>query len=346
MRKKRNGIGERVTLANVAEIAGVSAITVSRALRNPEIVSQEVRERILKVVDEIGYVPDMAARSLASRDSGLITVLVPSMTSYIFSDVMRGIEARVGEDDFSLHYANSMLNQDEEARHLKHIAGLRPVGLLIANVPGEKDNSEHMRRLGCPVVQVQDISSEPFDMAIGVDHSKAAAVATRHLLDCGYKRIGVLGRFFGVRGERRHVAYRQEMENAGAYDADLIQATPAPFTVQSGSMLMTELLDRVGSVDAVICQSDELALGALFECQRRGIRVPEEMGICGFNDLEFASVSVPPLTTVRVPRFDVGYQAADMLLKAYYGRYSGPAKRELDCELMVRGSTAKIDRNS
>ncbi|WP_249116740.1 LacI family DNA-binding transcriptional regulator [Ciceribacter sp. L1K23] len=330
----------RVTLGDVAKAAGVSPITVSRALRNPDMVSAELRERVMSFVEQMGYVPDIAAQALASRRSQLIAVLVPAMTNYVFSEVMNGIEARVRPTDFRLLYANSHFDPCEEARHLKLFLGQRPIGVIIAGVDGPQDNSALLSRMGCPVVQIQEIRETALDMAIGFSHFDAAAAATHHLVECGYRRIALLGGNLGVRGERRLLGYRSELERHGIFDPALVRGSAVFEGVGAGAELFRDLLERVPDVDAVLCQTDDLALGVLFECQRQGRRVPDDIGVCGFNDLEFAQGCVPPLTTVQVPRYDMGYRAADMVIAARSG--ARPESRvDVGFQIMVRGSTKK-----
>lgn len=328
-----------MTLSDVAAAAGVSSITVSRALRSPEIVSPPLRETILRLVDEMGYVPDFAARALASKNSGTFAVLVPSMAEYLFMSVMSGIEERVRTSEFRIQYANSHMDAEEEMRQLKQFLGQNPAGIIVSDIERHESSMELLKRVGCPIVQIMDISLPPIDMGVGINHYEGGRAATEHLLSCGYRRIGLIGNFGSHRAQRRLQAFREVLAPLGLFDPARVVTEDGPSSMQSGAMLMARLLDTVADVDAVFCRGDDIALGALFECQRRGIRVPEDLGICGYSDLSFAGVAVPSLTTIELPRFEMGYTAVDMLIDREAGKRGVPATVDLGFRLVVRGST-------
>ncbi|MFN7024230.1 MAG: LacI family DNA-binding transcriptional regulator [Pseudorhizobium sp.] len=329
---------ERVTLADVATSLGVSPITVSRALREPEKVSEALRERILARVEELGYVPDLAARALASRHSGVIGVLAPALTSHAHLGIMRGIEERVRTSDLRIQYASSRYDPEEEYRQIHLFLSQHPAGILLSGLQERDGTSEMLAKAPCPVVQIVDLHLTRSGMAVGINHCEAAASAVRHLVRCGYRRIGLIGGTRDVRSERRQEGYCLAMQEAGLADTKLVASDDAPTSVQLGCQLLQRLKQQASDLDCVFCQNDDLALGALFEAQRLSLQVPQ-FGICGYNDLGFARYSHPALTTVRVPRFEMGYRAIDLLIRVMNGEQPPTAPIELGFELIERGTT-------
>ncbi|MGO4439134.1 LacI family DNA-binding transcriptional regulator [Rhizobium sp. RAF56] len=326
-------------LRDVAERAGVSPITVSRALRNPGIVSEELRETVLRIVEEMGYTPDLAARALASRHSGVVGVLTPMLSQQVFAGTMRGIEDRMRKTDLYLQYANTAYRADDELWQTRAFLAHNPAGIIIAGAERYAELEPIIARAPCPVVHIIDVSQEPDTLAVGISHKEAAVQAVGFMLSRGYRRIAMIGGRVNLRARLRIEGYSQAMHEAGLFDEALILHDAANTGVSRGARLVGELLDRVPDLDGVFCQNDDVALGALFECQRRGIRVPEDFGVCGFNDLEFAAAVQPALTTVNVPRHSIGFQAADMLMRAIEG--SGPPEPKLELSFTVtpRGTT-------
>lgn len=194
----------------------------------------------------------------------------------------------------------------------------------------------------CPVVQIVDLNLLPSGIAVGINHREAAETATRHLLACGYRRIGLIGGSRDLRAQRRHDGYALAMQEAGLYDPGLVMTEHKQTSMQLGCDLFKRLLETAPDVDAVFCQNDDLALGALFEAQRAGLRVPDDFGICGYNDLDFALCAEPRLTTVRVPRFQMGYQAADLIVRAINDECLPSRVIQLPFNLIQRGSTRPI----
>lgn len=340
--RQRRDRQEKVTLQDIAKAAGVSAITVSRALREPQKVSETLRDDILRRVSEMGYVPDLAARALASRHNGIICVLTPVLGSYNFLSVMRGIEQRAQNTDFRIQYATSLNDVGEELYQLNLLVSQNPSGIIVVGIE-DNDNIAHaLRRARCPVVQIRGIGPHPVDMSIGIDHHAAAAAAARHLLDAGYRRIGLIGGWMDARAKSRLAGYRQVMEEAGLYDPALTVSEDVPSSVHLGCKLLLRLLEKAPDTDAVFCQNDDVALGVIFECQRRGISIPDDFGVCGFNDLDFAAVTEPPLTTIRVPRFEIGYRATDMVIRRASGEEIASQVVDLDFKLITRQSTRRI----
>jgi LacI family gluconate utilization system Gnt-I transcriptional repressor len=332
--------GGRPTIADVARLAGVSAITVSRALREPDRVSAELRRQIGAAVAELGYVPDPNARALASARADVIGVLVPSLTNNVFAEVVRGIYDGLADRRFQIQMGNTHYSGLEEERLLQVFLGQRPSALIVAG----RDQTPAARNLlagaGCPVVQIMDIDDEPLDMMIGFSHVEGGRIATEHMIARGYRRIGFVGARMDPRSQRRLAGYRAGMEAAGLYDPRLVTTTPIPSSVSMGGELLRDALARVPTLDAVFCNNDDLALGVLFECQRAAIDVPRRIGICGFNDLEMMRVAFPPLTSIRTHRYDIGRRAVGMVLARLAGEDAGPALVDVGFDLKVRESTA------
>lgn len=319
-RGKRPGHG-KVRLQDVAQRAGVSSITVSRVLRDPGKVSEALRKEILTIIGEMGYVPDMAARTLASGSGELIGVLAPTLSQAMFQSVMRGIEERVRNTVYRIQYANSHYDPVQEQEQLRLFSAQHPAGLIIAGLEERSDMAHLSKIVSCPVVQVIDINVSGSHMSVGSNHRAGAAAAVQHMIECGYRRIALVGGANDIRMRLRREGYIEVMTAAGLHDTALIVSEDAPPSVQLGCRLLRRLLDKAPDADAVLCQDDTVALGVIFECRRLGIAIPGDFGVCGFNDLDFAASVEPPMTTVRIPRFEIGYRAADMLIRLDNGEH-------------------------
>lgn len=333
--------GGRPTIADVARRAGVSAITVSRALREPERVSQDLRKQIQKAVKELGYVPDPNARALASAQAEVFGVLVPSLTNNVFAEVVRGIYDSLSDGPYRIQLGNTHYSGIEEERLLQLFLGQRPAALIVSGV----DQTSTARRLlegaGCPVVQIMEMDAEPVDMLVGFSHFDGGRVATQHMIDAGYRRVGFLGARMDPRSQRRLAGYRAAMEAAGLFDPRLITTTPVPSSVSLGRDLFREALAKMPTLDAVFCNNDDIALGVLFECHRAAIDVPRQIGITGFNDLDMMHVAFPSVTSVRTPRYEIGCRAVSMALAELRGEKPEQRIVDLGFDLIARESTAR-----
>ncbi|HXH02561.1 MAG TPA: LacI family DNA-binding transcriptional regulator [Candidatus Competibacteraceae bacterium] len=340
-RKPRTRTPGQVTIAEVAAKAGVSAITVSRALQTPERVSAELRARIEQVVRELGYVPNRAARTLASARSHTVVVLVPSLSNTVFIDTLNGIYDVLRPQGYQLLIGNTHYSPAEEERLLTTYRAYNPDGFLITG----GDHSSATRRLlaesGTPTVYMMELDEEhagPHDLCVGLSQKEAAQTMTRYLLERGYRRIAFLAAQLDPRTLQRREGYRQVLRAAGRYDPAREVAVPDPSTVGLGAELLDRLLRQAPDCDAVFCCNDDLAQGALFQCQRRGLRVPGQLAIAGFNDLAASAWTVPSITTIATPRYAIGHEAARMLLEAIAGHTPSRTRLDLGFTLMARES--------
>jgi LacI family gluconate utilization system Gnt-I transcriptional repressor len=325
----------------VAAKAGVGAITVSRALREPERVSPELRRQIMAVVDELGYVPDRNARALASARADVIGVLVPSLTNNVFAEVVRGIYDGLDRSHLQVQIGNTHYSEQAEENLLRIFLSQRPSALIVSGIDQDRAARALLESADCPVVQIMEIGPEPVDMMIGFSHYEGGKAATRHLLDAGYRRIAFIGARMDPRSQRRLAGYRAAMEEAGLFDQRLVTTTLRPSSVSTGGELFGEALAKVPALDAAFCNNDDMALGALFECHRRGRRVPGEIGIAGFNDLEMMQVAYPSVTSLRTYRYEMGRSAIAMALAAIAGARPAEPVVDLGFELIVRESTRR-----
>lgn len=339
--KSRRASG-RPTLSDVADLAGVGSITVSRALRDPSRVSPELRERIDAAVKQLGYVLNPNARALASVRSDVIGVLIPSMTNNVFADVLRGIHDGLGGSHMQIQFGNTHYSAAEEERLLRVFLSQHPSALIVSGIDQSPGARLLLENAGCPVVQIMEVGDDPVDMMIGFSHYDGGKAVTRHMIETGRRRIAFLGARMDPRSGRRLAGYSDAMRDAGLFDESLVKTTPQPSSVTMGTKLFEDALARVPDLDGVVCNNDDLALGVLFACHRDGIEVPGRVGIAGFNDHEMMAAAYPPITSIRTPRYEIGRQAVVMALAEVAGEAIPERILDLGFELKVRQSTASF----
>lgn len=340
MARSQKVISGRVTLSDVAARAGVSAVTASRVLRKPEMVSPELRDRVTAAVRQLAYVPNQLASALASSRTGRIGVIVPSLTNSVFNDYLQAFHDVFIPADIEVLVINSQYMPGREEKAILTMLGQFPEAIFLAGIGQTPHARRSLKQAGIPVVQTMEMAPTPIDINIGLSQRDAGYAATRHLLDLGHRHIGQISAPLDSRSLTRIDGYNQALSEFGA-DPKVV-AVDQPSSVSSGGPLFSELLGRWPSITAVFCGNDNLALGALFECQRRGIRVPEDMSIIGFNDLEISACSHPSLSSIATPRYEIARLAGEMILDIIRGNGKWPAQRKIDLgfRLVARESTA------
>ena len=335
----------RATLSDVARHAGVSPVTVSRAIRHPEMVSDELRKRIDEAVLKLNYIPNHLASALASTRTQIVGVIVPSLTNGVFDDYLGAIQDVLNPAGFQVLVLNVRYSETEEEKAIETLMGYHPEAMIVAGVDQTERSRMLLRNSGVPVVQTMDITDDPIDLNIGLDHGEAGAAAVRFLHAQGHRKIAHLTARGDPRARRRHAGYERQMKEYGLPTEGLVGTTPRISDVTIGGRLFGEVLARHPNVTAVFTCNDDLALGTLFECQRRGIDVPGSVAIIGFNDLDFAVAAVPPLTSVSTARHEMGTWAARAILEIIRGGGKRPKQATVDVgfSIKARGSTGAIE---
>ena len=336
---KRRRTSGRVRLADVAHAAGVSPITASRVLRAPDTVHPDTRERVLQAVQRLGYVPDLAARTLASAQSNLVVVLVPMLSNALFVDLLEAAHAALFERGYSLMIGVTHYSPAEEETLLRTYLSHRPAGLLLTGLDQTPQTQALLQGSGCPWIHVMELAQRHDRHCVGFSQQAAAAAMTEHLIDQGHRRIAFAAAQLDPRTLQRLAGWRATLQAHGLHDPALERLDPAPSSVPLGARMLESLHSNTQRrPDAIFFCNDDLAQGALLAAQRLGLRVPEHLAIAGFNDLAGSADMVPPLTTVRTPRREIGHVAAQRLLALMEGQAVEPGDVDLGFEVVVRGS--------
>lgn len=336
--RKRRSTG-RITLDAVAAEAGVSRITASRALRGERSVAAGLVERVQAAAAQLGYIPDPAARALASARSNTVAVLVPLLSNNLFVDLLEAVHRTLHPAGYQILIGVTHYRPDEEEALLASYLAQRPAGLLLTGF----DRTESARKLieasGVPAVYLMETSSSADTYCVGFSQFDAGKAMTEHLLAQGRNRIAFAAAQLDPRVMQRLEGYRVAMAQAGLADAALEWLSPQPSSMALGGQLLEQHLATQPDVDAIFFCNDDLAQGGLLAALRLGVSVPNKVAIAGFNDLAGSDQMLPPLTTIRTPRVAIGEHAAAMLLARMRGEEVSQPSTDLGWELVRRGST-------
>lgn len=331
----------RVTLSDVAARANVSTVTVSRVMRKPEMVSVDLRSRVDRAVRELAYIPNQLASALASSRTERIGVIVPSLTNGVFNDYLRALHDVFVPEGFQVLVLNSHYMPGREEKAIATMLGQFPEAIILAGIEQTAQARKSLQQSGIPVVQTMELTDTPIDINIGLSQRDAAYAAARYLLDLGHRHIGHIAAPLDSRSRKRIDGYVQALREAGC--EPMLVTADEPSNVLWGTKLLVELLERWPKATGVFCGNDNLALGALFECQRRGIRVPEQLSIIGFNDLDVSAHAYPSISSIATPRHEMARLAGDIILRIIRGNGERPAQRQIDLgfQIIARESTGR-----
>lgn len=344
MATRRVSLAGPATLRDVARLAGVHPGTVSRAL-NPQtrgLVNERTARRVLDAAQELGYRPNPIARGLRTNRSNTIGVLVPDLMNPLFAAVVRGIEDGLREGGYTPLIANTDNDADRERVAYEAMSARQVDGFIAATARRDHWLLADQVRTGVKVVLVnRRVDSDALPAVTGDDH-EGIRLAVEHLAGLGHTRIAHLaGSQTLYTGWSRHMGFLDAMKACGVeVDPDLVVFSDA-FTEREGERCCGELLARGRNFTAIMAGNDLLALGCYDALEQHGRKCPDDVSVVGYNDMPFVDRFRPPLTTVRVPHYELGATAAGLMLEQLRGVDSPPRQLLLPPELVVRGSTAR-----
>lgn len=307
-----------VTLDIVAKIAGVSAITVSRAINKPEKVAPKTLEKVNQAIARTGYVPNLLAGGLASRSSMLIAAIVPSIANLVYAETIRLFSNCFREAGYQVILGDSGYPEVLEEELVRTILTRRPDGILLTGVDHSPMCKSLLLAADIPVVETWDLSPSPLDLVVGFDHVKIGGEVADYMVNNGFQRVGFVTAD-DTRAKLRQHACQEALKKRGISEI-FSTVVPAPTSMELGRVGTRNLLDSGFHDGVIFCSSDTLAQGVLAELQTRGLAIPDEVAVIGFGDQVFAAHTYPALTTVRIDRDRIGREAADLLLARIHDR--------------------------
>ncbi len=356
----RKGHG-RITLQQVAEAAGITKITVSRYLRQPERVAPETAQRIVQALASTGYMPNKQAGMLASGRSGMVAAIVPSLANSVFAETVQAMSEGLQPAGYELMLASSGYSLQREQAQIRAVLGWSPDALAVTghhHTPEAVTMLRAAARAGTPIIELWDCEPQPGEfIQIGFDHAAVGRAMAQHLVQAGCRRLAYVdtGVAADFRAHERGKAFSSEtqllLRNTGARLPAKVRLITAPAgdAFEAGRAALRQLLDQAGQpgVDAVAFANDHLACGALLEAQRLGLAVPGQLALLGFGDFALGRQLADGLSTVHPPRQEIGAEAARMMIELL----AMPAAARAGClsrqtavpwQLLPRGSTALL----
>ena len=329
------------TMADVARLAGVSPMTVSRAFKTDSSVSEATRDAILKAADDLGYVFDSTASSLRSQRTDFIAVTIPSINNANFAETVRGLSEGLKPRGLQILLGYTDYDMAEEERLIEQFLRRRPEAIVVTGGRHTPRARRMLENAGIPVIETWDLPADPIGHVIGFSNADAARAVVDHFVAQGLSRIAFIGgdTTRDTRGADRRAGLIAAMQAHGLDATRLIAAGVPPISMREGAEAMGRLLETLPDTQAVICVSDLSAFGALTECQRRRVDVPGRLWIAGFGDYEIAGIAVPALTTINPFPRDIGARTAELILDVLDGRQNRPARIAISPELLIRQST-------
>lgn len=328
-----------VRVEDVARVAGVSPITVSRALSYPEKVKEETRKKVAEAVAKTGYVVNSFASSLRSGRSTVVAVFASNVRNPHFADVLLGCTEVLENRGYQLLTARVGESAEEQRRIIASMAPFRPAAMLFTDMLKADLDRSIIAAQGIPVLEMWDQRADPVDMLVTISENEAGRTMGRHFVERGYSRIAYAGLMY-ERGKRRSEGFVAALREAGR-DCELVLSLPKGWEPEVGAAAFDDVLARMPDCEAILFGSDALAVGGLAAARRRGVRVPADIAVAGFGDIPLSAFLDPPLTTLRLSSLEMGRRAGEMLLARLAGQRIEERIVTYPALLQARESTAR-----
>jgi len=331
-----------VTIKDIAKRVGVSHTTVSRALRGNSLISDETSERIRQMARELGYQPSAAARSLKTNRSQVLGVILRSLDDPFFSEILQGIEDSAQENNFSLFIAASQHDPNRERKIVQTMMEHRVDGVIICSTSFGAEQGRQLLEYGFPTVVINNQSAENFRYSIYHDDVDGSRQVTRHLIELGHRRIAYLGNSISGRTTQDRLSgFRRETEAAGlSTPSEYIHEVPGG-GAEHGMLGGEYFLELPTRPTAIVCFNDLIATGVLKCLHENNLKIPGDISVTGFDNINFSAYTDPPLTTFDQPKRFIGMEAARLLLGLLHSMPDEDEKVTiLKGSLLVRASTA------
>jgi len=328
----------QTTIKDIARLTNVSYSSVSRALNNSKGVSDDTRREVLRIASEIGYKPNAIARSLVRKQSDTIGLIIPDLLNPFFAEIAQSVFDTAESLGYFAVLGVTGWDSRAERFNIELMMQKRVDGILLK----QSDTNVSYDFGDVPVLLLERSDEMPCGY-VEVNDEQGGYIAARHMISCGYRDIAIIGGTTQSTSHRHRVeGFLRAFEEAGLC-TDGIRTLYGSFFLSSGLELMNEYLDGGGAPEAVFCANDFVALGVLQSAQEHGLRVPEDLGIMGFDDISYASLPQIMLTTVRQPLNEMGAAAASLLIdQIKNGRAGPPPQVILETELMIRNTCRKV----
>lgn len=332
---------QTIRMVDVAREANVSPSTVSLYLRKPGAVSDRTGAEIARAIARLGYVPNMVAGGLAAAGSRVVSIIVPSLRNAFFAETVSTIETLLAGEGLQTLIGHTEYSLDREEELVRAALSWAPAGIILTGL----DHSDTTRRLlsatRTPVIEMWETGDEPIDINVGISHAEIGRMAAHYLISSGRRRLAFLGARLmeDRRAAQRCDGFRRQCSEAGVEAS--VFTHPAPASTEAGGILLAQALADGDRCDGFACSNDTVALGVLFECQRRGIEVPRAFSVIGFGDLEFGSFCVPPLTTIRPSGDLIAREVTRLLVARMPGKASETPRHvsKIGASMVIRGSS-------
>ncbi|TLS38688.1 LacI family DNA-binding transcriptional regulator [Pseudalkalibacillus caeni] len=326
-----------VKMSDVAKLANVSTATVSRVLRSPETVKENTRQKVLSVIEELNYQPNILARHFRRSETNTILVIVPNIMNTVFAEIVGGIEQAAAANGYKVLLRNTNLDVRNEYEAIDHLKQRQVDGMILLSERLEKKTLLEISKQ-YPVVLASAYIEGLKVPTVSIDNISSSREATEHLIRLGHKRIAnICGPLFSSISRDRLKGFKQAVyQNDLEVDSVLIQE--GEFTFDSGYNQMLKFLALEVPPTAVFAANDEMAMGAIKAAKENGLKVPEDMAVVGFDNIKFSSMFEPALTTIAQPKYEMGKKAMELLLEQMQGVVHTKIQHVLDTNLVIRDS--------
>ncbi|QAX28696.1 LacI family DNA-binding transcriptional regulator [Leisingera sp. NJS204] len=308
---------KKLLLKDVAHLAGVSEMTASRALRGAPDVSAKTKAKVEEIARSHGYVPNRIAGSLSSQSVNLVAVVVPSLNSFVFPEVLSGISAVLKDSQLKPVVGVSGYDLEEEEGVIREMLSWRPSGLIVAGLEHTETTRRMLQQADCPVVEVMDVDGDPVRHCVGISHLQAGRDMAEQILACGYRKIGFIGTKMpqDFRARKRFDGFTDGLAAQGIALGD-IEHYAGESAIQTGRQLTAQMLARNPDLDCIYYSSDVMSVGGLMHCLAAGLSVPGDIALAGFNNLQFLQGMPQQLATTDACRREIGERAARVILQS------------------------------